>query len=51
MARVKDTLSHIEELIEAGCSIEDLIEAGYPAAYIRGYIEGMLLREGIYEGS
>lgn len=52
MARVKDQLAVIQELIEQGYPAEYIAGyTGYPIAYIRGYIEGMLEGKDIYEGS
>lgn len=52
MAQVKDQIITIQELIEQGYPAEYI--AGYtgcPIAYIRGFIDGMLYNEDIYEGS
>jgi hypothetical protein len=52
MAKVKDAIETIETLIEQGYSAEYIAGyTGYPVAWVMGYIEGMLLREGIYERS
>jgi hypothetical protein len=50
MAKVKDVLETLEELIEQGYSAEYIAGyTGYPVAWVMGFIEGKREIEALYD--
>lgn len=50
MAKIKDVLETLEELIEQGYSAEYIANyTGYPVAWVMGFIEGKREIEALYD--